>query len=139
MKWVFVRKHFPNQWCCMHSTLSNTYTHTTAQYTHPLNSPHPLLSLLLACFFVCFLSHWLQLIFLLSLKPFPLHAYHTRLTPRDGLWINKTFQQMLARLKKEKKRGSKKPNSEIVLHLCLKVADRFSECCYLCVVASVHL
>lgn len=39
MKWVFVKKHFLNQRCCMHSTLSNTYTHNTAQYTHVLNPP----------------------------------------------------------------------------------------------------
>lgn len=65
----FCKETLSNQWCCMQSTLSNTYTHNTAQYTH-LN-PHPPIHL--TC--VLFVnrtppSRWLSLI--LSLKRFPL-------------------------------------------------------------------
>lgn len=82
MKWVFCTETlFPNRRCCKHSTLSNTSTHNTAQYTHPLTPPP--FSPVPVCFCVSPHVGSYQVLILLMLHLSP---------DVRRLWINKTFQ-----------------------------------------------
>lgn len=111
MKWVFVRKHFLNQQCCVKSTLSNTYTRNAAQYTHSLNSS------LHSCAYLRVFRLVLGFLFCFFSLGFPFLGAHVgsgssrRISSRlrrctASALRHKTFQRTLAGLKRKARRSS---------------------------------
>lgn len=117
MKWVFVRKHFLNQRCCVKSTLSNAYTRNAAQYTHSLNSLHSCAYLRVFPLILGFLFCFFFLVFLsmaLALAPARLESSHSFSTQTQNISADARSQDL-----------SGEPDARAVFHLCSKVTHSF--------------